>query len=475
MYNNFNIFHHGSSLQEILYMLAIAGILGYLLCWLFATRKLREYWARINLNKHEIEKLQNAKNYDDLLTTLSTKIATFEKKLAKLKVPTLDQLDLSDYVTKDMLPKKQDLSNYVTKDMLPKKQDLSNYATKDMIPKKMDLSNYATKDMIPKIDHLKSFIKKDELHNLLPKNNNSDLDLSQFVKKDELNKDEIDTSQFALKSDLQKYALSNQLQKFASVDKLTSFVKLTDLKNHFKNYSHESADIVKKEDLSHYLRKSEVPEIPSMDNFAKKDDLAHYLRKSELPKTDLSQFAKKEELSHFLRKSEMPKSDESKFVKKDDLAPYLKKSELPQSPDFSGYAKKEDLNPLREKIETVDSENSKQDENIEELKAILSEIPKPKKKVVELDKRGIPKSTILHLLSIKDVEYDKRKRDDLQEIKGIGPFIEKKVNALGIYTFKQISLLNDEDISVITEAIKFFPGRIIRDDWVGQAEELAKA
>ncbi len=66
-------------------------------------------------------------------------------------------------------------------------------------------------------------------------------------------------------------------------------------------------------------------------------------------------------------------------------------------------------------------------------------------------------------------------KDDLKLIKGIGPFIEKKLNALGIYTFKQIANFNEEDKDIVNEAIEFFPGRIKRDDWVGQAKDFINA
>lgn len=63
-------------------------------------------------------------------------------------------------------------------------------------------------------------------------------------------------------------------------------------------------------------------------------------------------------------------------------------------------------------------------------------------------------------------------KDDLKLISGIGPFIEKKLNAIGIYTFSQISKFSSQDIEDVTEAIKFFPGRIARDNWVDQAKKL---
>ncbi|HFA48990.1 MAG TPA: hypothetical protein ENJ95_08235 [Bacteroidetes bacterium] len=63
-------------------------------------------------------------------------------------------------------------------------------------------------------------------------------------------------------------------------------------------------------------------------------------------------------------------------------------------------------------------------------------------------------------------------KDDLTRIKGIGTFLEKKLNGLGIYTYEQVSLLDAELIGKVTAAIEFFPGRIERDDWVGQAARL---
>jgi len=65
-------------------------------------------------------------------------------------------------------------------------------------------------------------------------------------------------------------------------------------------------------------------------------------------------------------------------------------------------------------------------------------------------------------------------KDDLQVIKGIGPFIEEKLNALGIYMFVQIARMTPELEEEVNVAIEFFPGRVKRDEWVKQAKELTK-
>ena len=66
-------------------------------------------------------------------------------------------------------------------------------------------------------------------------------------------------------------------------------------------------------------------------------------------------------------------------------------------------------------------------------------------------------------------------KDDLKKISGVGPFIEKKLNSIGIYTFQQISKFSKKDIETVTSLIQFFPGRIERDDWRGQALKLRDA
>ncbi|MFO1422039.1 MAG: hypothetical protein U1F70_00045 [Candidatus Competibacteraceae bacterium] len=59
--------------------------------------------------------------------------------------------------------------------------------------------------------------------------------------------------------------------------------------------------------------------------------------------------------------------------------------------------------------------------------------------------------------------------DDLKLINGIGPALEKKLNACGVTNFRELATLSDADIQRIEVAIKF-TGRIRREDWIGQAK-----
>lgn len=62
--------------------------------------------------------------------------------------------------------------------------------------------------------------------------------------------------------------------------------------------------------------------------------------------------------------------------------------------------------------------------------------------------------------------------DQLKRIKGIGPVIEKTLNGLGVYQFKQIAEFSQDNISWVENHLSF-PGRIEREGWVPQAKDLA--
>ena len=62
--------------------------------------------------------------------------------------------------------------------------------------------------------------------------------------------------------------------------------------------------------------------------------------------------------------------------------------------------------------------------------------------------------------------------DDLKLISGIGPVLQDKLNELGIYHFWQIAKFEAKDIDLVNDAMAF-PGRIERDEWIAQAQNLA--
>jgi len=62
--------------------------------------------------------------------------------------------------------------------------------------------------------------------------------------------------------------------------------------------------------------------------------------------------------------------------------------------------------------------------------------------------------------------------DDLQIITGISKAIEKKLNALGVYRYEQISRLEEKDILLINKILDLDPNYILKNKWVYEAKKL---
>jgi NADH-quinone oxidoreductase subunit E len=63
--------------------------------------------------------------------------------------------------------------------------------------------------------------------------------------------------------------------------------------------------------------------------------------------------------------------------------------------------------------------------------------------------------------------------DNLKQLNGVGPGLEKALNAMGITTFAQVAKLTPEQIAQVEGALGF-KGRVERDQWLKQADALAR-
>ncbi len=125
---------------------------------------------------------------------------------------------------------------------------------------------------------------------------------------------------------------------------------------------------------------------------------------------------------------------------------------------------------LKERLLQVEQDN-------ENLRSTIQSLQGEEEIDVELDlsfysqqaKVDEAKARLKALFGQKVVWADASQKDNLQSIEGIGPFIEKQLYDIGIYTFQQISQFDAEIIELVTEAIQFFPGRIAKDQWKEQA------
>lgn len=65
------------------------------------------------------------------------------------------------------------------------------------------------------------------------------------------------------------------------------------------------------------------------------------------------------------------------------------------------------------------------------------------------------------------------KADDLKEIIGVGPVLEKLLHKLGFFHFDQVAAWTASEIAWVDDNLEGFKGRVTRDNWVAQAKELA--
>lgn len=63
--------------------------------------------------------------------------------------------------------------------------------------------------------------------------------------------------------------------------------------------------------------------------------------------------------------------------------------------------------------------------------------------------------------------------DDLTVLKGIGPKMAERLAAQGVTRFADIAKWDATDVVRYDQLLEGIPGRIERDDWVGQAKALA--
>ncbi len=124
----------------------------------------------------------------------------------------------------------------------------------------------------------------------------------------------------------------------------------------------------------------------------------------------------------------------------------------------------------KRKVEALEATIKKHENQIDKLKNTKNE-----QKISEQDEALLQMAKRKHLLNYSSFGTATiEEKDDLQMISGIGPFIEERLHAIDIYSFKQISKFTLKDIEKINVAIEYFAGRIERDEWVAQAKELVQ-
>lgn len=327
-------------------------------------------------------------------------------------------IDLSDYAKKSDVPAVTlDVNNRtLTIDKqtinIPNSVDLSGYAktsevpnvkynkdTKTLtvngvtveIPSTVDLSNYYTKEQVEQqiknnkttLD-LTHYVKREDLADLAKKQDVPAVALDTSKRTLTINgtainiPDNVDLSNYATKDELPKVTLDVTKRQITVGDATLDVPGNVDLSNYYTKSQIDDKLATAaggKVDLSGYVKTSQL------DDYAKKQDVPNVVYDSnkkqltingvnvDLPdNVDLSDYVRKEDTADFAKKSDIPtvpvialdtakrtltvngnvinipnSVDLSGYVKVDQLSDYARKSDIPASPDLSEYAKKSDI------------------------------------------------------------------------------------------------------------------------------------
>ncbi|MDX1943623.1 MAG: helix-hairpin-helix domain-containing protein [Saprospiraceae bacterium] len=143
-------------------------------------------------------------------------------------------------------------------------------------------------------------------------------------------------------------------------------------------------------------------------------------------------------------------------------------------------------NALRSRLEALEAKLNKVETENANLKGALQDIKTTNSVAPVVFETSTPRSVVDEVrepvftigtnkaILMDPLLQQKHGHDNLTRIEGISPFLEKKLNEAGVYTYEQISQWDSADINRIIQAIGYLPGRIEKEDWIGQAIKLQK-
>lgn len=149
--------------------------------------------------------------------------------------------------------------------------------------------------------------------------------------------------------------------------------------------------------------------------------------------------------------------------------------------DLSGdlAAARKDLADLTEQLAAASSSSRKSTKrsSVSKKSTATKKAAKPatrKKSAAKSTTKATTKSTT-KANKTDEVFYDEPPEsvDDLKQLAGVGPAIEKRLNGAGIYQFQQIANWSSETAERLTKELSLGV-RVKRDRWVSQAQKLAK-
>jgi predicted flap endonuclease-1-like 5' DNA nuclease len=134
------------------------------------------------------------------------------------------------------------------------------------------------------------------------------------------------------------------------------------------------------------------------------------------------------------------------------------------------------LDALRERLATgVDpSRHQALQERLDQLQAAYDDMQERQALGLQAMREDDEKLRFMESFGVSITgEVPPEERDDLTQVRGISPYIADRLYTIGIRTFEQLGRLNSEEVRRVNEAIELLPGRIRREDWVGQCQRLS--
>ncbi len=105
--------------------------------------------------------------------------------------------------------------------------------------------------------------------------------------------------------------------------------------------------------------------------------------------------------------------------------------------------------------------------------AAITAAAKPAKKAKAAPAKAAPEKAAPAKAAPKKAAKADAAADDLKQLSGVGPALEKKLHAEGVTSFAQIAAWTKADVADMDEKLSF-KGRIEREGWIEQAKKLAK-
>ena len=143
----------------------------------------------------------------------------------------------------------------------------------------------------------------------------------------------------------------------------------------------------------------------------------------------------------------------------------------------------ERLAAFEERLAQLERENQRLENRLEELDAALPPTDGAEREAAETtplvglidsEEPRVAVNPDKNVMGRRIVTEDRRS-DDLTQIEHIGTFVQNKLNQIGVFTYEDIAGWDPARIAQVTSLIDYLPGRIAKDNWVGQAAALAAA